>query len=90
MDLDDEELKATRKMKGLSKMSSDEMFEKLCYKKHENEYAISYKRNNVIIEICKIGKRFRKFDEIDESAIKIDIAELKCIIKKFREMGVIL
>lgn len=84
MDLDDEELRATRKMKGLEK-TADEMFEEFGYTKSGNiEY---YKDYNNIIYFDIENKTFHKTGECDAMCDAITMQELKAIIKKCEELG---
>ena len=88
MDLDDEELKATRIMNGSLELSADEMFKKLGYKKirdgidcwciYENDiHKISFEKN--------VQSIF--FEDKKDVMVLIKPDVLKAIIKKCKEMG---
>ena len=82
MDLDEQELKATREK------SADEMFEELGYKKDNyTEIEILYRKDeNHIIRFWKKGKRIIKQNE-DGWYMSITMQELQAINKKCKELG---
>ena len=97
MDLDDEELKATRILNRADRKTADEMFKKLGYEKQENERYIFYYQYNGAKE--KFGYEFTKpmyeeqgevypvcYSETDE-AISVTMQELQAINKKCEELG---
>jgi hypothetical protein len=93
MDLNDEELKATREMKAINKIvagdekTADEMFEELGYKKE----VITWKEDNQIHYII-----YKSDDTEIEFSMKtrylivthlLTVSELKAIYKKYEELG---
>lgn len=87
MDLDDEELEATRRINRVKRLTADEMFEELGYKKYdcveETEYyhAITDK-----VISFRDNKTIRVYDYYDGTA-PITMQELKLINKKCKELG---
>ncbi len=83
-DLDDSELRATRKMYGLDKeKTADMMFEELGYKKfHENSTDVRYSTSShEIIAFYGAVKTF------DKNTYPINMQELQAINKKCEELG---
>ena len=97
MELDDEELKATRKLNGADKSTADEMFEELGYKKiTEHEFTEpEYGETTELILYRLIVKRLDIEFWNDKSISKtcnydvgyITMQELKAINKKVKELG---
>lgn len=85
MDLDDEELKATRILNGTDKKTADEMFEEIGYKKlvGETTEVFTLSRANKNIAFSKLINRIRIYGKYDF----IDMQELQVINKKCEEMG---
>lgn len=88
-DMDDDELKATRRLNGADKYSeADEMFEKLGYRKieeinNENDRFIIYRNiHNKNINFAKLIKRIW----IDGSYSFLTMQELQAINKKCEEL----
>ena len=89
MDLDDEELKATRKANGVDKKTADEMFEELGYEKHSsksNERFDLYSSDDErLIRIVFNHRTKRIAIHCDNDAL--DMQELQAINKKCEELG---
>lgn len=81
MELDNEELEATRKRE----KSADEMFEELGYKKIVGETTEVYtlSRTNKNIAFSKLINRIRIYGKYDF----VDMQELQAINKKVEELG---
>ena len=80
MELDKEELEATRNRK----KSADEMFEELGYKKNfEDKYRVNYEhiRDGIIINIDRNFKNIKIWNGA------INMQELQAINKKIQELG---
>lgn len=95
MDLDKEELEATRNMQSSAvsaEKSADEMFEELGYIKDINDdYEIEYRRSNSYINFDKTNKELSKGIEYDYyyGIKQITMQELQAINKKVEEMRVV-
>ena len=102
MELDDEELKATRKLNGADKSTADEMFEELGYKKitehefTEPEYGettelILYRLILYRDEVKRLDIEFWNDKSISKTCNYdvgyITMQELKAINKKCKELG---
>lgn len=89
MDLDDEELKATRKANGVDKKTADEMFDELGYKKTftEVDNIKYYKDDDNVIYFVITHRTFHKTGEYDGMCDSITIQELQAINKKCEELG---
>ena len=90
MDLDSEELEATKNMQSYAEKTADEMFEELGYKKDiEYKFEIEYKKNDVYINFDKTKKEFSKGIEFDNyyGEKTVTMQELQAINKKCKEMG---
>lgn len=88
MDLDDEELNATRKLNGV-KETADEMFEKLGYYKDFDDIVYGYRKEeggdffeiDFWLEDKEVSKNYYR------EAGNITMQELKAINKKVEELG---
>lgn len=92
MDLDDEELKATRILNGVDKeKTADEMFEKLGYKKKDLDFVFSRFweewENEEFAKTFSFNTEYQIIDITDENEYGITIQELQAINKKCEEMG---
>lgn len=86
MDLDEEELKSTRKMNGADKSKADRMFEEFGYIKIEGENLIIYRmEDGYYIEFCQDEKTFRKVIFYTYSR-DITMQELQAINEKCKEL----
>ena len=96
-DLDDEELEATRRLNGTKRLTADEMFEELGYKKMA-EHKFIEPVNGEVIELILYRDDVQRLDiEFwnDKSISKmrnydvsyITMQELKAINKKVKELG---
>ena len=82
MELDDEELKATRKLNGADKLTTDEMFKNLGYMIDEDENRVIFDNREINIIFDKETRTINT----DES-ITFNMQELKAINKKCKELG---
>lgn len=87
MDLDEEELKATRILNGVA--SADEMFEKLGYEKRGTKFSERYVLysgdDELLIKIVFNNTTKRCAIHCDGDAL--DVEELQAINKKCKELG---
>ena len=92
-DMDDDELKATRRLNGADKYSeADEMFEKLgYYKRIENDSTIMYEKHDIQLEFYVQKHWVEKstyFSDVNVYGCKyINMQELQAINKKCEELG---
>lgn len=82
MDLDDEELKATRKLNGADKLTTDEMFKNLGYMIDEDENRAIFDNREINIIFDKETRTINT-----DEAITFNMQELKAINKKVKELG---
>ena len=89
MDLDDEELNATRKLNGVKELTADEMFERLGYYKDFDGIVYEYRKEcdgdlfkiDFWLEDKEVSKNYYR------EAGNITMQELKAINKKVWELG---
>lgn len=89
MELDEEELRATRKLNGADELTADEMFERLGYYKDFDDATHEYRKeeNGDLFEI----DFWLKEKEVSKNYYRdmgyITMQELKAINKKCKELG---
>ena len=90
-DLDDEELKATRKLNGVDKKTADEMFEELGYEKKNLDIIFSRFweewENEDLAKTFSFNTEYETIDITDENRYGITMQELQAINKKVEELG---
>ena len=98
MELDDEELRATRKLNGADKPTADKLFKELGYEKIDKKRLkhIQYVRqiNKNTKENITFHKTFKKvevyfydYEDYEELTKPIAMQELKAINEKVKELG---